>query len=160
MTLSGAAIRKRAQRAHPTLTQCEVCGSTERLHRHHPDYSKPEEIVVVCIHCHAKLDMRDGTGRRKKPKVCTVCQATFTDYSHTRVKTCSRQCLSEAHRRAAMKRWGGGTSSRQSDELPTESQTASTDCEPSATASSRRSRSGSVGASWNTRQKPESIATL
>src|SRR5215213_3696754 len=104
--LSDSAIRKRAQRAHPTLTQCELCGSTQRLHRHHPDYSKPEEIQVVCIHCHPKMDMRDGTGRRKKPKDCVVCGTTFTHYSHSRVKCCSTECLSELGRRNALKRWG------------------------------------------------------
>lgn len=112
--LSGAAIRKRAQRAHPTLTQCELCGATERLHRHHPDYTKPEEIVVVCIHCHAQMDALDGTRRTKKVKVCAICEASFTNYSHSRVKTCSRRCLSEAGRRASMKRWGGGTTNHPS----------------------------------------------
>jgi hypothetical protein len=150
--LSGAAIRKRAQRAHPTLTRCELCGSAERLHRHHPDYAKPEEIVVVCIHCHAKMDLRDGTRRTKKPKVCTVCGATFTNYSHSRVKTCSRPCLSEAGRRAAMKRWGGGTSSRQSAESPTASPLESTDLGASAMPSFPKSRSSSAGASSTTKQ--------
>ena len=27
---------------------CEKCGSTEKLHRHHPDYSKPLEIKILC----------------------------------------------------------------------------------------------------------------
>lgn len=109
--LSAAAIRKRAQRAHPTMKRCERCGATERLSRHHPDYSKPEEIVVLCSTCHPKADGEDGTRSTKKAKVCTICGGTFTNYSHSRVKTCSKPCLSEAGRRAAMKRWGGGTSS-------------------------------------------------
>jgi hypothetical protein len=150
--LSAAAIRKRAQRAHPTLKQCERCGSTERLHRHHPDYSKPEEIIVVCAKCHPALDAQDATRPTKKPKVCTICGATFTNYSHSRVKTCSKPCLSEAGRRAAMKRWGGGTSSLPSAESPTVSRSASTDLGASETRSSRRSRSGSDAASSSTKK--------
>lgn len=146
MTLSAAAIRKRAQRAHPTLKQCELCGATERLSRHHPDYSKPEEIVVVCLTCHPKLDAQDGTRASKKPKVCAVCGKEFTNYSHSRVKNCSPQCASEAGRRAAMKRWGGGTPNRQSDESQPAFRTAPTDLEASETLSSPKSQSGSEAA--------------
>ena len=32
--------------------KCEVCGSTENLERHHPDYSKPLEVQVLCKRCH------------------------------------------------------------------------------------------------------------
>lgn len=46
----------------------------------------------------------EGYRPRKAPKVCAVCGATFTEYSHSRVKTCSRECLSEAGRRNAAKR--------------------------------------------------------
>jgi protein-arginine kinase activator protein McsA len=129
MTLSASAIRKRAQRAHPTMTRCERCGSTERLSRHHPDYSKPEEIVVLCSACHPQMDAADRTRRTKKPKVCAICGATFTNYSHSRVKNCSPPCAAEAGRRAAMKRWGGGTPSLLSGESPTAFPSESTDCE-------------------------------
>jgi hypothetical protein len=32
--------------------KCEVCGATEKLQRHHPDYSKPLEVQILCAHCH------------------------------------------------------------------------------------------------------------
>lgn len=32
--------------------KCERCGSTERLHKHHPDYSRPLSIVTLCNPCH------------------------------------------------------------------------------------------------------------
>ena len=31
---------------------CERCGATEQLHMHHPDYSKPLEVVTLCRPCH------------------------------------------------------------------------------------------------------------
>ncbi len=31
---------------------CELCGSTENLERHHPDYAEPKIIVTVCVSCH------------------------------------------------------------------------------------------------------------
>lgn len=34
---------------------CVVCGSTENLQRHHPDYSKPLEVVILCPACHGKI---------------------------------------------------------------------------------------------------------
>lgn len=46
-----------AQRACKSLamkTNCEDCGSTLNLQRHHPDYSKPLEFLTLCRDCHAK----------------------------------------------------------------------------------------------------------
>lgn len=31
---------------------CEVCGSKENLELHHPDYSKPLEVITLCRKCH------------------------------------------------------------------------------------------------------------
>jgi hypothetical protein len=36
---------------------CEICKKEQAKHRHHPDYSKPLEVVLVCIKCHNKLHM-------------------------------------------------------------------------------------------------------
>lgn len=30
------------------IQPCEVCGSTHRIHRHHPDYDKPLEVMFLC----------------------------------------------------------------------------------------------------------------
>lgn len=30
----------------------EVCGTTENIHAHHPDYNKPLETVGLCDPCH------------------------------------------------------------------------------------------------------------
>jgi len=34
---------------------CEICKEEKAKHRHHPDYSKPLDVVLVCIKCHNKL---------------------------------------------------------------------------------------------------------
>lgn len=40
----------------PIKPFCEKCGTTEvKLERHHPDYSKPLEVVTLCRLCHEKL---------------------------------------------------------------------------------------------------------
>jgi hypothetical protein len=31
---------------------CEKCGAASNLEKHHPDYSKPLEIVTLCRKCH------------------------------------------------------------------------------------------------------------
>lgn len=36
-------------------SNCEYCGETEGLHKHHEDYSKPLEVVTLCNDCHHKL---------------------------------------------------------------------------------------------------------
>ena len=36
-------------------SKCTICGSTENLHRHHPNYSKPLEILTVCSRCHQRI---------------------------------------------------------------------------------------------------------
>jgi len=43
----------------PLGLKCKSCGSTENLERHHPDYSKPLEIITLCRICHNKLDRSD-----------------------------------------------------------------------------------------------------
>lgn len=32
--------------------KCEDCGTTEKLVRHHFDYNKPIEIMILCASCH------------------------------------------------------------------------------------------------------------
>jgi hypothetical protein len=40
---------------------CEQCGGrTSRLHAHHSDYSKPLEVLWLCVSCHAKLHGKNG----------------------------------------------------------------------------------------------------
>lgn len=36
-------------------SECEICGSSDNLMRHHPDYSEPLVIVTVCSGCHMNV---------------------------------------------------------------------------------------------------------
>jgi hypothetical protein len=39
----------------PLKMCCEICSSENRLQRHHPDYSKPLEVITLCNRCHKNL---------------------------------------------------------------------------------------------------------
>lgn len=99
-------VRRKANKSIPA-TVCEKCGTTERLQRHHPDMSKPLDVIILCQTCHKDLHVEAGTwgvGPKKKNE-CIVCGTMFLP-SHSRVKTCGPQCLSERGRQNAQKRWG------------------------------------------------------
>lgn len=42
-------------RINVILESCQICGSKEDLIKHHPDYSKPFEFIVLCRGCHTKI---------------------------------------------------------------------------------------------------------
>ena len=39
---------------------CENCGAKDKLQMHHPDYSKPLDVITLCIYCHAKVHCREA----------------------------------------------------------------------------------------------------
>jgi hypothetical protein len=50
------AARHAARRDNPTLVKCEHCSAENvRLVRHHPDYDRPSDVVVLCEACHRKV---------------------------------------------------------------------------------------------------------
>jgi len=34
---------------------CDICGTEENIHGHHPDYSKPLDVIWLCKSHHDKL---------------------------------------------------------------------------------------------------------
>jgi len=45
----------------PTI--CEDCGSDDKkLHGHHDDYAKPDELRYLCVSCHTTWHMVNGQG--------------------------------------------------------------------------------------------------
>ena len=37
---------------------CSLCGVNYSLEKHHPDYSKPKEVITLCHNCHLKIHGR------------------------------------------------------------------------------------------------------
>lgn len=106
--LSKHTIRDKSARLFPVIPPCQECGSTYRVHRHHPSYEDHTKVEFLCPPCHAKADQRDGHRRVKPMKTCPICGVEFNHYTHVRNKTCSPECLAEMGRRNAMKRWHPG----------------------------------------------------
>ena len=47
--------RKKARRETSLESKCAICGTSENLQRHHPDYNKPLEVKTLCRSCHSQL---------------------------------------------------------------------------------------------------------
>lgn len=43
--------------------KCSSCGKTKRVTAHHPDYSKPFDVIWLCYECHGELHI-DSVQRR------------------------------------------------------------------------------------------------
>lgn len=120
MTKRGWGVRKAAQRAVSLAGKvCAECGSTARLQRHHQDYARPTDVVILCQVCHVKADQAMGSRKVKQPKACKVCGKAFIPCHSKKHNTCGAECLSAIGRMNAMKRWGSGKENRKSRELPT-----------------------------------------
>ncbi len=45
-----------------TRGACEVCGSVKRIHGHHPDYSRPLDVMWLCPRHHIAWHRENGPG--------------------------------------------------------------------------------------------------
>jgi hypothetical protein len=76
-----------AQRFVPLKEHCDICGESDgRLERHHPDYSKPLEVLTLCKICHEALHItlrEEGKEPQKvnpevlKNRHCSTCRKTY-----------------------------------------------------------------------------------
>jgi hypothetical protein len=67
-------VEDKARNKVPLKPQCELCGSTDYLERHHPDYSKPFEVQTLCRTCHA----RQRAKQSDNCCICPDCKSTYT----------------------------------------------------------------------------------
>jgi len=83
--------QKRVRRV-PLKEKCELCGATEKLERHHPDYNKPLEVITVCATCNKKLPYIPKV-KAKLKKVCENpdCRREFASI-RSDARFCSRKC--------------------------------------------------------------------
>jgi hypothetical protein len=52
------ALARGSARWYIPAIECLLCGSKERLERHHPDYDKPLEVIILCRDCHMEVERR------------------------------------------------------------------------------------------------------
>lgn len=45
-------------------TKCEICNATKDLEGHHPDYSKPLDVIWMCKDCHVEEHIKEGTWKK------------------------------------------------------------------------------------------------
>lgn len=97
---------RQAQRLYEAK-QCSVCGSTERVQRHHLDLdstnNKLINMQILCDKCHRKAHVEIRRNARTRP--CAVCGKLFVPRRKNRGKLCSKQCRREMGKRSAEKRW-------------------------------------------------------
>ncbi|GAN35017.1 MAG: hypothetical protein DYG83_14990 [Candidatus Brocadia sp. AMX2] len=44
-------------------SQCEVCGKSDgKMHRHHHNYLKYKDVIILCSSCHRKIHSFDPIG--------------------------------------------------------------------------------------------------
>ncbi len=48
----------------PRPSQCSSCHIRPAEHAHHPDYSKPVEVIWLCVRCHQRLHHSGGAEAR------------------------------------------------------------------------------------------------
>lgn len=46
--------RRKIAAGELTLGPCAMCGTAESVIAHHPDYSRPLEIISMCRSCHSR----------------------------------------------------------------------------------------------------------
>ena len=50
-------VNQAIRRGELTKQPCVRCGNTKCLKAHHYDYSKPLDIIWLCVNCHAEVHM-------------------------------------------------------------------------------------------------------
>jgi hypothetical protein len=53
-------VRSRVRRGTLVPGPCAQCGSTEQIHAHHEDYSRPLDVAWLCMPCHKAVHKRRG----------------------------------------------------------------------------------------------------
>lgn len=102
--------RKIAQRTY-RLTRCCVCGTREKLNRHHIDLNPinncHKNVQILCASCHALMHQLSRTRRVVVSAQCVICGKHFQPKRSRRSKICSAECLSSLGKMSAEKRWCG-----------------------------------------------------
>ncbi len=114
-----AGIRKRAQRAVSLNGErCSDCGSRNWLNRHHEDYSRPTDVILLCAKCHNHRHRQSGEIPKVELSNCQICGTQFQPKRTRRAKLCgSTNCLKLMGMLSAQKRWNPGVTSSAASEM-------------------------------------------
>jgi len=82
-------------------TPCVHCGSTKRVQGHHPDYTKPLEVIWLCQSCHAAEHLR----------LRTTAETTVSNHQRGGGMNHSLTSIAGTHRKCALL-WIGDVSYR------------------------------------------------
>lgn len=130
--MSKSAARKAAQRV-VKMTKCEICGATTKLNRHHVNYEKYIDVIVLCSKCHAQLHEHSISGRRKMARRVVCGKYFYPTHSKKGQLLCGEDCRSFYLKICAMKRWHGGKWNLIFQELQRRQKTEWTDLDVSET---------------------------
>ena len=61
--------RNKARYLKNLPSQCEKCGSNKKLEKHHPNYSQPRKVIILCRSCHRNAEARIKTEQTRREKV-------------------------------------------------------------------------------------------
>ncbi len=74
---------------------CVFCEGRKAKEMHHPDYSKPLEVMFLCIQCHRSLHIIQRRFKEEVSKVIDEIEVNIDDGFHPKEKYCNSQELKQ-----------------------------------------------------------------
>jgi hypothetical protein len=84
--------------------RCSNCNKNKKLHAHHPDYSKPLDVVWLCPRCHGMAHHRPTKKKKKKSKDKAAALLGSLG-GKARARNLSKERLSEIGKMGAAAAW-------------------------------------------------------
>ena len=69
------AARAMTKKYVPLNDQCQICGNSDNLEHHHPNYDKPLEVITLCRNCHKTIHSIIRAYSRIKKKNSDIIQS-------------------------------------------------------------------------------------
>lgn len=105
--------RRRAQKMFAAI-ECQRCGSTAKLQRHHKDKNPRNNsamnVEIVCQSCHVIAENESGgwgKGKTLVEKPCVICGTVFIPTKNQDKLCKTPECKSRMGQQSAESRWAG-----------------------------------------------------